>query len=84
MALLSQIPRLGGLKGINNLNGLNGPLNLQWMVDEKSAQKNATSRKFRKKKLPQNLDAEINTTAPPSAHPKLSPYKSSIDNFCRI
>ena len=30
------------------------------------------------KKLPQNLDAEINTTAPPSAHPKLSPYKSSI------
>ena len=39
MALLSQIPRLGGLKGINNLNGLNGPLNLQWMVDEKSAQK---------------------------------------------
>ena len=49
MALLSQIPRLGGLKGINNLNGLNGPLNLQWMVDEKSAQKNATTRKFRKK-----------------------------------
>ena len=49
MALLSQIPRLGGLKGINNLNGLNGPLNLQWInVDEKSAQKNAT-RKFRKK-----------------------------------
>ena len=40
MALLSQIPRLGGLKGINNLNGLNGPLNLQWInVDEKSAQK---------------------------------------------
>ena len=50
MALLSQIPRLGGLKGINNLNGLNGPLNLQWInVDEKSAQKNATTRKFRKK-----------------------------------
>ena len=49
MALLSQIPRLGRLKGINNLNGLNGPLNLQWMVDEKSAQKNATTRKFRKK-----------------------------------
>ena len=31
------------------------------------------------KKLPQNLDAEINTTAPPSAHPKLSPYNSPIN-----
>ena len=40
MALLRQIPRLGGLKGINNLNGLNGPLNLQWInVDEKKCAK---------------------------------------------
>ena len=36
------------------------------------------------KKLPQNLAAEINTTAPPSAHPKLSPYKSPIAGFFMV
>ena len=44
-------------------------------VDEKSAQNKILHANL-EIKLPQNLAAENNTTAPSRAHPKLSPYNS--------